>query len=144
MTENNDRRGLGWGRMGAALAAMLALQACQTPPPKPPEFGDDWKPVNVLAETAMQIPLKEEQALWRYQLLPTDATLRGMMDRWATEYGGKLDWQYPTDLTLVSALTEVKDNNLQAALNVVRKAYGDQRLRVQVLTNKTILVRRMP
>ena len=76
--------------------------------------------------------------------LPTDATLRGMMDRWATEYGGKLDWQYPTDLTLVSALTEVKDNNLQAALNVVRKAYGDQRLRVQVLTNKTILVRRMP
>lgn len=142
MTTKNER----WRavRQTGTLIAMLALQACQTQPSRLPEFGDDWKPVNVLADTAMQIPLKEEQALWRFQMLPTDATLRGMLERWATEYGSKLDWQYPTDLTLVSALSGAKDNNLQSALNVVRQAYADQKLRVQVLSSKTLLVRRMP
>lgn len=143
MTENDERAAAVWRRLASALTAMLALQACTTPP-KPPEFGDDWKPVNVLADTPMQIPLKEEEALWRYQMLPTDATLRGMLERWAKEYGGQLDWQYPTDLTLVAPLREVKDNNLQKALNAVRRSYVDQKLRVLILTNKTVLVRRAP
>lgn len=122
---------------------LVLLQACTTPP-KPPEFGDDWKPVNVLADTPLQIPLKEEETLWRYQMLPTDATLRSMLERWAQEHGGKLDWRYPTDLTLVSALTEVKDNNLQKALNAVRRTYAEQKIRIQLLTNKTVLVRQQP
>lgn len=127
-----------WAVLGVAL-----LQGCATPP-QAPEFGEDWKPVNVLADTPMQIPLKEEEALWRYQMLPTDATLRGLLERWAKEHGGSLDWQYPTDLTLVAALRDVKDNNLQKALNAIRKAYADQKLRVLVLTNKSVLVRHLP
>ncbi|WP_234262909.1 MULTISPECIES: hypothetical protein [Hydrogenophaga] len=143
MTGKNECRV--WpGRWVGVSVVLMALQACQTPPPKPPEFGDDWKPVNTLAEEPMRIPLKEEQAMWTYQMLPTDATLRGMLERWATEHGGKLDWQYPTDLTLVSSLSSVKDNNIQKALNVVRRTYAEQRLRVQVLGNKNLLVTRLP
>ncbi|MFV0679071.1 TcpQ domain-containing protein [Ottowia sp.] len=132
------------GRWFGISVALVVLQACESPPPKPPDFGEDWKPINVLAEEPMQIPLKEEQALWTYQMLPTDVTLRGMLERWATEHGGKLEWQYPTDLTLVSALSSVKDNNIQKALNVVRHTYEKQKLRVRVLSNKNLLVTQRP
>lgn len=140
-TAADSKPGTRWVRWAAGMVVLISLQACKTPPPKPPEFGDDWKPVNVLADTPMQIPLKEEETLWRYQMLPTDATLRGMLERWAEEHGGKLDWRYPTDLTLVSALSDIKDNNLQKALNAVRKTYAEQKLRIRVLTNKTVQVR---
>jgi hypothetical protein len=38
----------------------------------------------------------------------------------------------------------VKDNNLQRALNTVRRSYAAQKLRIQVSANKSLLVTRMP
>ena len=93
---------------------------------------------------AKEIPLKEEAELPKYQMLPTDSTLRTLLERWAKENGGSLDWQYPSDLTLVSGLEPIKDNNLQRALNAVRRTYAAQKLRIQVLANKSLLVSRMP
>ena len=77
-------------------------------------------------------------------MLPTDSSLRMLLERWAKEYGGTLDWQYPSDLTLVSGLESVKDNNLQRSLHAVRRTYAAQKLRIQVLANKSLLVTRMP
>lgn len=122
--------------------ALLLLQACAAP--KATDISDNWKPVNSLAAKPQEIPLKEEAELPKFQMLPTDATLRHMLDRWAKESGGSLDWQYPSDLTLVSGLDGVKDNNLQRALNTVRKTYAAQKLRIQVSANKTMLVTKMP
>lgn len=107
-------------------------------------MADNWKPVNTLGEKPQAIPLKEEAALTRFQMLPTDSTLRQMLERWAKENGGTLDWQYPTDLTLVSSLEVVKDNNLQRALNTVRRTYAAQRLRIQVSGDRSMLVTRLP
>lgn len=121
---------------------LLLLQACAATPPMADDFGDNWKPVNVVAETPVAIPLKEQLAMHRFQLLPTDTSLRGMLDRWAKENGGVLDWQYPGDLTLVSDLDQAVDNNLQRALTVVRRSYATQRLRVQVQTNGDLRVSR--
>lgn len=129
-------------RPALLTGAALLLQACAAP--KAIDIADNWKPVNTLAAKPQEIPLKEENELPRFQMLPTDATLRHMLERWAKENGGSLDWQYPSDLTLVSGLESIKDNNLQRALNTVRRSYAAQKLRIQVSANRSMLVTRMP
>ncbi|HEX5737590.1 MAG TPA: hypothetical protein VFY22_03710 [Hydrogenophaga sp.] len=131
-------------RWALPLMGALLLQACATTPPVAGDFGDNWKPVNTMAETPKEIPLKEEVAMHRFQMLPTDTSLRALLERWAKENGGTLDWQYPSDLTLVAALAQAADNNLQRALTVVRRTYSPQRLRVQVLPNNDLHVTRLP
>lgn len=126
------------------IAALVILQACATKPPVATDFGDNWKPLNVLPEVPAEQPLKEEVALHRFQSLPTDTSLRDMLERWAKENGGTLDWQYPGDLSMVAALEQAGDNNLQRALNVVRRSYREQRLRVQVLPTRDLRVSRLP
>lgn len=129
-------------RAVAGLVLVSLLQACAAP--KATDISDNWKPVNTLASKPQEIPLKEEAELPKFQMLPTDATLRHMLERWAKENGGALDWQYPSDLTLVTGLDNVKDSNLQRALNTVRRTYAAQKLRIQVSANKTMLVTKMP
>ncbi|MGM9427112.1 TcpQ domain-containing protein [Hydrogenophaga sp. MI9] len=129
-------------RAGTGLVLIALLQACAAP--KATDISDNWKPVNSLAAKPQEIPLKEEAELPKFQMLPTDATLRHMLERWAKENGGALDWQYPSDLTLVTGLDSIKDSNLQRALNSVRKTYAAQKLRIQVSANKTMLVTKMP
>ncbi|PKO32511.1 MAG: hypothetical protein CVU36_02420 [Betaproteobacteria bacterium HGW-Betaproteobacteria-9] len=130
------------GRASLVSLVVLLVQACAAP--KAIDIADNWKPVNTLAAVPQEIPLKEEAELIKFQMLPTDATLRNMLERWAKEYGGALDWQYPSDLTLVSGLESVKDNNLQRALNTVRRSYAAQKLRIQVSASKAVLVTKMP
>ena len=130
------------GRVTLASLAVLLVQACAAP--KAIDIADNWKPVNTLAAVPQEIPLKEEAELIKFQMLPTDTTLRNMLERWAKEHGGSLDWQFPSDLTLVSSLDSIKDNNLQRALNTVRRSYAAQKLRIQVSANRTMLVTRMP
>jgi Toxin co-regulated pilus biosynthesis protein Q len=130
------------GRQALALGAALFLQACAAP--KATDMADNWRPINSLAAKPQEIPLKEEAELPRFQMLPTDATLRHMLERWAKENGGTLDWQYPSDLTLVSGLETVKDNNLQRALNSVRRNYAAQKLRIQMSASRSMLVTKMP
>lgn len=121
---------------------VVLLQACAAP--MAVDMADNWKPVNALGDVPKEIPLREEAELHKYQMLPTDSTLRTLLERWAKENGGSLDWQYPADLTLVSGLEPIKDNNLQRALNAVRRTYAAQKLRIQVQANKSMLVSRMP
>ena len=125
-----------------AVALAAVLQGCAAP--KASDIADNWKSVNALAAKPQEIPLKEENELPKFQMLPTDATLRHMLERWAKENGGTLDWQYPSDLTLVSGLESVKDNNLQRALNSVRRNYAAQKLRIQMSASRSMLVTRMP
>ena len=134
---------IGFVRTAAVLSSLLVLQACVAPPVAS-DMADNWKPLNSLAEVPQEIPLKEEVALHKYQMLPTDMSLRNMMERWAKESDGSLDWQYPADLTLVSGLSAIKDNNLQRALGVVRRTYAAQKVRVQVSPNKSMLVTKLP
>jgi hypothetical protein len=129
-------------RAAVLVGVALLLQACAAP--KATDIADNWRPVNSLGAKPQEIPLKEEAELPRFQMLPTDATLRHMLERWAKENGGSLDWQYPSDLTLVSGLDSVKDSNLQRALNTVRRVYAAQKLRIQVSASKAMLVTRMP
>ena len=131
-----------WTRTVAGALLVGFLQACAAP--KATDIADNWRPVNSLAAKPQEIPLKEEAELPRFQMLPTDATLRHMLERWAKENGGSLDWQYPSDLTLVSGLESVKDSNLQRALNSVRRSYAAQKLRVQMSASKTMLVTKLP
>ncbi len=126
-----------------SLALVALLQGCVAPPVAI-DMADNWKPVNSLPTEPQEIPLKEEVALRKYQMLPTDSSLRNMLERWAKENDGSLDWQYPADLTLVSGLTAIKDNNLQRALGVVRRTYAAQKLRVQVSPSKSMLVTKLP
>lgn len=129
-------------RLGCAPLVLALLQACAAP--QAPDFADNWKPVNTFQEVAVEIPLKEEGELHKFQMLPTDSTLRGLMQRWAKESGGELDWQYPSDLSLVATLQNVKDNNFQKALQAVRRSYAEKKLRIQVLSNKNVVVSRSP
>lgn len=126
----------------SAILLACLLQACAAP--QAVDMADNWKPVNTLAANPQQIPLKEEVELPKFQMLPTDATLRHMLERWAKENGGTLDWQFPSDLTLVSGLESIKDNNLQRGLNTVRRNYAAQKLRIQVAPNRTMLVTKLP
>ena len=126
-----------------SLALVALLQGCVAPPVAV-DMADNWKPINSLPAEPQEIPLKEEAMLHKYQMLPTDSSLRNMLERWAKESDGALDWQYPADLTLVSGLSAIKDNNLQRALGVVRRTYAAQKLRVQVSPNKSMLVTKLP
>lgn len=131
------------GRVATILGCAVLMQACVAPPVAS-DIADNWKPVNSLDSEPQEIPLKEEAVLHKYQMLPTDTSLRNMLERWAKESDGSLDWQYPADLTLVSGLTAIKDNNLQRALGVVRRTYAAQKVRVQVSPNKSMLVTKLP
>ena len=138
----NFHRNLFAQKMVFAVALAAVLHGCAAP--KATDMADNWRPINSLAAKPQEIPLKEEAELLKFQMLPTDATLRNMLERWSKEYGGTLDWQYPSDLTLVSGLESIKDNNLQRALNSVRRNYAAQKLRIQVSASKAVLVTKMP
>jgi Toxin co-regulated pilus biosynthesis protein Q len=138
----NFHRNLFAQKMVFAVAIAAVLHGCAAP--KATDMADNWKPVNTLAAKPQEIPLKEDNELPKFQMLPTDATLRHMLERWAKENGGTLDWQYPSDLTLVSGLEAVKDNNLQRALNSVRRNYAAQKLRIQMSASRSMLVTKMP
>ena len=108
-------------RGGAALSSVFAIAACATPPAT--DFGGDWRPVNRFRETPTEIPLSPT---YTYYATPIDATLKAMLERWASDTGLKLSYQLGSDFTLFTPVAGIRTTEIQTAAAELSAVYASQ------------------
>jgi hypothetical protein len=107
--------------------AVAVLAACGTSPA--PDFRGRWKPVNEFAEQPLPIPLRSALI---FSVSPADATLKGVLVRWAGDAGYALRYDAPMDYTLHAAASDVSADNLATALSRLEAAYSLQELQIRI------------
>lgn len=113
----------------ALLAFVLStLAACGTSPA--PDFRGRWKPANAFSEEPQQIPLRQAP---EFAVSPADATLKSILERWASEAGASVQYAAPVDYTLHAAASGVSARDLLEALRQLEAAYSRQALRIRLM-----------
>ncbi len=105
----------------AALSVVLVLAACGTPQAQ--DYGGRWKPVNRFEETPAEIPLTPA---YTFYATPIDATLKTMLERWATDAGLKLAYRLGSDFTLYKPVARIRTTDLQLAASELSAIYAAQ------------------
>ncbi len=116
----------------SVLIAVMALvvctlAACGTKPA--PDFRGRWKAVNEVDAAPRAIPLQPVQ---RFLVLPSDRTLKGVVDRWAKESGRRSAYRASTDFSLHIDAAKVSASNLDTAVAQLSAAYAAQGIRIDV------------
>ncbi|RMH90984.1 hypothetical protein EBB59_08515 [Lysobacter pythonis] len=116
----------------------LSLAACGTTPA--PEFNGKWQPVNRFASQTQAIPL---HAAYTYYATPLDATLKGLLARWAENTGMTLSYQSGSDYTLHLPVAEIRTTSAAQAAEALDRIYAAQGLQV-ALEGSAFVVRPRP
>lgn len=120
---------------GALCACLGALAGCASPQPR--DFAGAWRPINQYPATVDRIPLNPTRA---FAASPLDATLRGLLTRWAADGRVQLRYLLPYDLTLHQPVANVHSERLVEAVAALDSLYADQRVAV-TLVDGNIVVR---
>lgn len=122
---------------GGSISAMLAvaLTGCGAPAPK--DYGSSWTPVNKFQTVPTEIPLSPA---YTFYASPMDATLRTMLNRWASDNGLQLSYQIGSDFTLHQPVAGVRSNDIQVAVSELSAIYAPQGI-VIAAEGKQIVVR---
>jgi hypothetical protein len=118
----------------AALPVVFVLGACGTPPAQ--DYGGSWMPVNRFQDTPAEIPLSPA---YTFYATPIDATLKTMLERWATDTGLKLSFRLGSDFALYKPVGRIRTTDLQAAASELSAVYAAQGVSVTA-DSKQILV----
>ncbi|RXR08521.1 hypothetical protein [Pseudoxanthomonas composti] len=105
----------------SALAMLALVVGCATKPA--PDFGGRWKPVNHFSESSMEIPLYSSYV---FQALPSDGTLKHMLERWASDNQMRLDYSATSDYTLYGPVAKISTTDLTQAVEVLNQAYAER------------------
>ncbi len=116
----------------SSLSAVLA--GCATPPA--PEYGGRWRPVNRFSEAPQEIALQQS---YQFYASPLDATLKTMLERWASDSKMQLDYQAPVDYTLFAPVADVRSNDINNAVSRLSTIYSAQRVAVSVEGNRIVV-----
>lgn len=116
------------GRPWAASASWLlavALTGCGAPAPK--DYGGAWSPVNRFQSAPTEIPLSPA---YSFYASPMDATLRSMLNRWASDNGLQLSYQIGSDFTLHQPVAKIRTSDIQSAVGELSAIYAPQGIAV--------------
>jgi hypothetical protein len=103
------------------MAMLLWIVGCATKPA--PDFGGRWKPVNHFSESSMEIPLYSSYV---FQALPSDGTLKHMLERWASDNQMRLDYSATSDYTLYGPVADISTTDLNQAVETLNQAYAER------------------
>jgi predicted membrane-bound mannosyltransferase len=104
-----------------AVVAMALLSACGTTPA--PDFRGRWREVNTIDAEPRAIPLRPLHA---FVVLPSDRTLRDVLDRWGRESNRRVAYRAPMNYSVHLQATKVTAASLDAALGQLASAYAAQ------------------
>ena len=113
--------------MGFVRTAILAvisaslLSACGTTPA--PDFRGRWREVNTIDTAPRAIPLRPLHA---FVVLPSDRTLRDVLDRWGRESNRRVAYRAPMNYSIHFEATKVSAVSLDVALGQLAAAYAAQ------------------
>lgn len=114
------------GLIAAAFcAASGALAGCASPQAR--DFTGAWHPVNRYAVASERIPL---HPAYVFEASPLDATLKGMLARWASDASLRLDYRLPYDLTLHEPVAALHSADLAEAIRMLDALFADQQIAV--------------
>lgn len=123
----------------AALVLCGSLAACGTTPP--PDYSNSWKPLNVYSNKVQEIPLARP---YRFYALPIDATLKGLLERWAADSGSHLDYRNPSNFSLSPEVKEIRQAQLNDAVSMLDAIYAQYGVSIQMSGDRQILVTAIP
>lgn len=104
-----------------AVVAMSLLSACGTTPA--PDFRGRWREVNTIDAEPRAIPLRPLHA---FVVLPSDRTLRDVVDRWGREADRRVAFRAPMNYSVHLQATKISAASLDAALGQLASAYAAQ------------------
>ena len=119
---------------GCTAALMMFLTACGTTPA--PDFRGRWREVNAIDAQPRPIPLRPQQ---RFLVLPSDRTLKDVVERWGRESRRGVAYRAPMNFSVHLAATKVTATDLDAALQQLASAYAAQAVELSLQGN-TIVV----
>lgn len=123
-------------RISVPLACLLlaGLAGCRTTPA--PDPAGRWRPVNHFGAAPEAIPL---QPAYVYYAAPLDRTLKGLLERWAADSHMTLDYRHPADFTLYQRVSEVRSDDLRAALAQLSTLYAAQQVALAVEGDRIVV-----
>jgi hypothetical protein len=124
------------GKFSMTVMAVAALSACGTTPPE--DFGGRWRPVNRFADSPTEIPLYSS---YIFQVVPTDGTLKRMLERWAKDNRMALDYRLPSDYTLFDGVTGINTTNAKEAASALTTAYSSKGVSVELVSGAFVVSR---
>lgn len=114
----------------AGLCCMLSLvllTGCATA--RAPNFAGEWRPVNAYDLSIRAIPLRAQTSFYP---IPMDATLRGLLTRWAKESGRLLDYRHDQDYTLPVKISSLKADSIEVAVEKLQQIYADAAISIKI------------
>lgn len=118
----------------SAVVVMCLLAACGTKPA--PDFRGRWREVNTIDAEPRPIPLRPVHT---FAVLPSDRTLRDVVDRWGRESNRRVAYRAPLNYSVHLQATKVTAASLDAALGQLEAAYSAQGIGIS-LEGDAILV----
>ena len=113
---------------------VIALTGCGAPAPK--DYGGSWTPVNRFQSAPNEIPLSP---VYTFYASPMDATLRTMLNRWASDNGLQLSYQIGSDFTLHQPVARVRTNDIQSAMAELSAIYAPQGLSIAADSKRIVV-----
>lgn len=118
----------GFVRVAAGAVVMVMLvAACGTTPA--PDFRGRWKDVNAIDAEPRPIPLRPLQT---FVVLPSDRTLKDVVERWARESRRRVAYRAPMNFTVHLDAAKVTASSLDAALAQLESAYAAQAIDLEL------------
>jgi hypothetical protein len=125
----------GYRARSAVLLLALALGGCNSH--RAPDAGGAWTPVNRYADAPIAVALATRYA---YRVVPLDATLRGVLARWAADTGATLDYRHTHDFTLHAEASRVQASSAAAAAEQLDAVFAPFGVRVGVQDGNRFVV----
>lgn len=120
-----------------AVVAMVLLSACGTTPA--PDFRGRWREVNTIDSEPRAIPLRP---LHTFIVLPSDRTLRDVLDRWGRESNRRVAYRAPMNYSVHLQATKVTAASLDAAVGQLAEAYAAQGIAIELASDAIVVISR--
>lgn len=126
-------------RSVVALGLFASLAACASHPP--PSINGRWRPVNHYSDQPQAIPLRPAHV---YYVTPVDHTLKGLLERWASESHMTLDYRHESDFTIYRPVAELHGDDLRTTLAQLSSLYAAQGVSVGLEGDRIVVSRIAP
>lgn len=123
---------------GAACICLVGLVGCASPQPR--DFTGAWRPLNRFAAISERVELR---APYVFRATPLDATLKGMLTRWAGDAGVRLDYRLSYDLTLHQPVERVRAERLADALAQLADVFAAQQVGITLAEDRIVVATRI-
>lgn len=112
------------------IIVVFILEGCSAP--KAPDIPNNWHPMNTFSDEAVAIPLVKQHI---YAVTNMDITVKGLLERWGEEAKMPVLYDYPNDFTLYKSVAEIKQSDLNNALQDLSQMYENKGITFYIKDN---------